>query len=72
MATAVQTPKARPSAAITSPQPAPASAPALPTSESVAESRPYLGDWIAMVVWTGCFGLMVLIHVAHFIVGMFR
>jgi hypothetical protein len=68
MSAAVQPAKAALAAiAVPSHQP-----PAPQTSQSVAEPRGYLGDWLAMILWTSCFGLMAIIHVVHLIVGMFR
>jgi hypothetical protein len=66
--TAIQSTKDRPSTPALEPAPLPGKSSRQPD----IEPRPHLRDWIAMIVWTACFGVMALIHVIQLIVGMFR
>jgi hypothetical protein len=39
---------------------------------AAVDPKPYWGDWVAMVFWTACFGIMALIHLKDLLVGLFR
>jgi hypothetical protein len=66
MATATQCPPQRllvPSSS-EPPSPSPALVP--------ASLKPYWGDWVAMIFWTGCFALMAIIHLTNLVMALLR
>jgi hypothetical protein len=52
--------------------PAALTTPSTAKTEPATSERPYWGDRVAMVFWTGCFILMSIIFVKDLIVSLFR
>ncbi len=68
MATVLQTPSTRSADLDTA-----AAIPPSPTKlQPAVEPKPYWGDWVTMVFWTACFGIMALLHLKDLLVGFFR